>query len=41
MGCEVFTRNDTAGCSLKPVPEKTRPHGFEQKQGNAIWFANL
>jgi hypothetical protein len=27
--------------SLKPVPEKTRPHGFEQKQGNAIWFANL
>jgi hypothetical protein len=28
-------------CSLKPVPEKTEPNGFEQKQGNTILFANL
>jgi hypothetical protein len=28
-------------CNVKPVPEKTKPHRFEQKPGNAIWFANL
>jgi hypothetical protein len=25
-------------CRLKPMPEKTRPLGFEQKQGIAIWY---